>query len=99
MCPPMISDSNDIECTRNGQRVNCSNSVLPDTVVKPKCKLTHVLPNGAVEIPIKLLCRQDGTWSGQLYKCVPSIILVLNYINYFNVSNDEQFWLTNSLIY
>lgn len=78
MCPPMTSHSLDIECVRNGERVNCSNPTAPNTVLKPKCKLTHVLPNGAVENSIQLLCRQDGTWSGRLYTCVPSIILLLN---------------------
>ncbi|XP_050054368.1 modular serine protease-like [Aphis gossypii] len=70
-CPPMISDSLDLDCVFNGKRENCSNPSVPGTILTPKCKVTHTVPNGQIETPIKLRCQQDGNWSDRLYTCIP----------------------------
>lgn len=79
-CPPLISDSLELKCTMNGELVDCSKPSIPGTKMKPKCKPTHSLPDGQIETPIMLQCRNNGTWvGGQLYTCVPCncIFLIL----------------------
>jgi len=70
-CQPMMSDSLDIKCTLNGQTVDCSKPSIPGTKLRPKCKITHSLPNGQIETTIDLICYPDGNWSGRLYICIP----------------------------
>jgi len=70
-CPPVILDSLEITCTLNGEPADCKKSSVPGTKLKPKCKPNHVLPNGRLETPIQLQCRNDGKWfGGKLYVCV-----------------------------
>lgn len=72
-CLPIKSDSLDLFCIFNGNRVECSKPAIPGTQLKPKCKSTHEIPNGGRETPIVLQCRDNGEWSGgQLYSCQPS---------------------------
>ncbi|XP_026815136.1 uncharacterized protein LOC113555042 isoform X2 [Rhopalosiphum maidis] len=71
MCPPLLSDSLNIKCTLNGKNADCSNPSIPDTIAIPACKFTHSLPNRQEETPIELSCQSNGTWSNQLYKCIP----------------------------
>jgi len=71
MCPPLISDSLNINCTLNGNYANCSNLSIYGTKAIPSCKPTHKIPNGQEETPIELLCQSNGMWSNQLYKCIP----------------------------
>ncbi|XP_025198052.1 modular serine protease-like isoform X2 [Melanaphis sacchari] len=70
-CPPVFSDSLDVECVFQGKKENCSTSSAPDTILTPKCKVTHTVPNGQIETPIKLRCQKDGNWSNRLYTCIP----------------------------
>ncbi|VVC40317.1 Hypothetical protein CINCED_3A018266 [Cinara cedri] len=70
-CPPMTSDSLDIQCSYNGEPVDCSKSSINGTKLRPSCKSTHSLPNGQIETPVELYCQSNGKWSGQLYTCVP----------------------------
>ncbi|CAI6362231.1 unnamed protein product [Macrosiphum euphorbiae] len=70
-CPSMFSDSLDIECIFHDKKDDCSNPSIPGTILTPKCKVTHTVPNGQIETPIKLRCQQDGKWSDQLYTCIP----------------------------
>jgi len=88
-CPPMISDSLDLECVFNGKRENCSNPSIPGTILTPNCKVTHTVPNGQIETPIKLRCQQDGNWSDRLYTCIPC-----NYIFkcYSNIIDSFKFY-------
>jgi len=83
-CPPMISDSLDMECVFNGKRENCSNPSIPGTILTPKCKVTHTVPNGQIETPIKLRCQQDGNWSDRLYTCIPCNYIFKYYSNSIN---------------
>ncbi|XP_060870478.1 modular serine protease-like isoform X1 [Metopolophium dirhodum] len=70
-CPSVFSESLDVECIFNGIKDDCSNPSIPGTVLTPKCKVTHTIPNGQIETPIKLRCQQDGKWSDRLYTCIP----------------------------
>jgi len=71
MCPPVTLDSLEITCTLNGEPADCKKSSVPGTKLKPKCKPHHALPNGQLETPIQLQCRNDGKWfGGKLYTCV-----------------------------
>ncbi|XP_029343825.1 modular serine protease isoform X2 [Acyrthosiphon pisum] len=70
-CPSVFSESLDVECIFNGKKYDCSNPSIPGTVLTPKCKVTHTIPNGQIETPIKLRCQQDGKWSDRLYTCIP----------------------------
>jgi len=76
MCPPLLSDSLDIECSYNGKYANCSNVSIPHTIATPKCKPTYALPKGHKETPLELHCQSNGLWDNQLYKCEPG-----NYIS------------------
>ncbi|KAE9526497.1 hypothetical protein AGLY_013145 [Aphis glycines] len=71
MCPPLLSDSLDFECSLNGKFANCSNPSIPETKAIQSCKPTHILPNGHEETATELLCQSNGTWSNQLYECTP----------------------------
>ncbi|XP_060871436.1 uncharacterized protein LOC132945689 [Metopolophium dirhodum] len=71
MCPPLLSDSLDIQCSYNGKYANCSNLSIPDTIAIPKCKPAYVLPNGQKETPIELHCMSNGIWNNELYICEP----------------------------
>jgi len=69
MCPPLESNSLDIICSHKGKHVNCSESLIPDTIATPSCKPTYTAPNGQDETPLELLCQSNGTWNNQLYRC------------------------------
>ncbi|VVC38140.1 Hypothetical protein CINCED_3A020844, partial [Cinara cedri] len=71
-CPPMTSDSLDIQCSYNGEPVDCAKPSINGTKLRPSCKSTHSLPNGQLETPVVLYCRPNGKWSGELYKCIPN---------------------------
>lgn len=79
MCTPLTSDSLNLKCTFNGERVDCSSPSAPGTKLRPLCKITHGLPNGEIETPIELICQPDGNWSRQLYRCVPRNIIYYIY--------------------
>lgn len=81
-CPPRTSDSLDIQCFYNGEPVDCSKPSINGTKLSPSCKSTHVLPNGQLETPVHINCRPDGTWSGELYSCIPSNYISNNIISY-----------------
>ncbi|CAH1707810.1 unnamed protein product [Aphis gossypii] len=72
MCPPLLSDSLDFECSLNGKFANCSKLSIPETKAIQSCKPTHILSNGQEETATELLCQSNGTWSNQLYECTPS---------------------------
>jgi len=76
MCPPLISDTLDIQCSYNGKYANCSNPSIPDTIATPKCKLNYALPNGQIETPLELHCQPNGMWDNQLYRCEPDNYIV-----------------------
>ncbi|CAH1707794.1 unnamed protein product [Aphis gossypii] len=78
MCPPLISDSLNINCTLNGNYANCSNPSIYGTKATPFCKPTHKIPNGQEETPIELLCQSNGMWNNQLYRCIPHCGRVYN---------------------
>jgi len=80
MCPPLISDSLNINCTLNGNYANCSNPSIYGTKATPFCKPTHKIPNGQEETPIELLCQSNGMWNNQLYRCIPRNCIFLFYI-------------------
>ncbi|XP_060872108.1 uncharacterized protein LOC132946242 [Metopolophium dirhodum] len=71
MCPPLESDSLDIECTHNGMYANCTNPSKPETIAKPSCKPLYTAPNGLEKEPLELLCMPNGTWNKELYRCNP----------------------------
>jgi len=80
MCPPLLSDSLDIECNLNGKLTNCSSPSIPETKAIQSCKPTHILPNGQEEIATELLCQSNGTWNNQLYECTPcNCIFITNH--------------------
>jgi len=89
-CPSVFSESLDIECIFNEKKDDCSNPSIPGTILTPKCKVTHIVPNGQIETPIKLRCQQDGKWSDQLYTCVPCNSYYINSFK-FNKINDGTF--------
>ncbi|VVC24912.1 Peptidase S1, PA clan,Serine proteases, trypsin family, histidine active site,Serine proteases, trypsin [Cinara cedri] len=70
-CRPMESDSLDLKCTYNGLDVDCADPAIYRTILQPKCKVTHGIKNGQLEVPVKLVCRENGEWSGHLYECIP----------------------------
>lgn len=74
ICPPKKSDSLDITCTYDGNKVDCANQLsISGTILTAKCKSTHHLENGKMETPIELHCHDNGTWIGsKLYTCQPS---------------------------
>jgi len=81
MCPPLLSDSLDIECSVNGKFANCSNPSIPETKAIQSCKPTHVLPIGHDETATELHCQPNGIWNNQLYECTPcNFIFIMNYI-------------------
>jgi len=78
-CPSLVSDSLDIKCSHNGNYVNCSNLSTPGTIAIPSCKPTHTVPNGQDEVPLELLCQENGMWNNQLYRCIPCNYIFLLY--------------------
>jgi len=69
MCPPLLSDSLNIICTRNGEYANCSNLPIPGTIASPSCKPIYIQPNTHKKTPLELHCLSNGTWNEQLYTC------------------------------
>lgn len=83
-CPPKVSDSLDLTCTYNGLEVNCADPAINGTTLEPKCKDAYGLRNGQIEVPVKLVCHENGEWSNEnlLYECVPSnFILFFKFID------------------
>ncbi|KAE9523066.1 hypothetical protein AGLY_016538 [Aphis glycines] len=76
MCPPLLSDSLDFECSLNGKFANCSKPSIPETKAIQSCKPTHILPNGHEESATELFCQSNGTWNNQLYECTPSQLII-----------------------
>jgi len=71
MCPPLLSDSLDINCRYNGKRANCSNFSKPNTTATASCKPTYYsAPNGE-DTPFEIYCQSNGIWNKQLYSCEP----------------------------
>jgi len=76
MCPPMVSDSLDFECTYEDKYISCLNSI-PGTILYQTCKATHSLLSGQEQLSIKLLCLENATWSDEgLYTCIPCNCIV-----------------------
>ncbi|KAE9523064.1 hypothetical protein AGLY_016536 [Aphis glycines] len=71
MCPPLLSDSLDIECSLNGKVTNCSKPSIPETKAIKTCKATHTLPYGKKNYSIELRCQSNGIWNNQLHECIP----------------------------
>jgi len=67
MCPPLLSDSLNIECSYNGKDANCSNLAIPETIAIPSCKTSYGIKTKQLE----LHCQYDGMWDKELSRCEP----------------------------
>lgn len=74
MCPPVIDDSLQFQCTFNGENVDCSKPMKNGTKIIPYCKVTHQLASGLAYPPTVLTCLPDGRWDRLFHSCVPSTL-------------------------
>lgn len=68
-CPPRISDSVDIQCEFNGNKVDCEKPMLEGTFAKMKCKNHY--ENLDIQYRNTLTKCKDGSWDDQIIRCVP----------------------------
>lgn len=107
MCPPLLSDNLDIECSYNNNYANCSNLSMPNTIAIPSCKRPYTLPNGQEEVPPELLCQPNGMWDKELYSCILCncifcdiiIISKLKKIIYICFTNLLNFYYNQMILY
>ncbi|EFN86498.1 Limulus clotting factor C [Harpegnathos saltator] len=71
ICPTLSSTSVDISCSYQGEKVSCSERVLPGTRAKLSCKSSYKLPLTNDPAYREITCLDDGLWDRPVFRCLP----------------------------
>nr|XP_024218898.1 limulus clotting factor C [Halyomorpha halys] len=69
-CKGVSSNEMDLECFYGNSKVDCGQPMLVGTELRAKCKYTYQ-PEDPSRVFHKTQCLPNGSWSNELYKCVP----------------------------